>query len=47
METPLEDLGLEVGILLKWILLKWISQELYKSLDWIYLDQSIDEWWTM
>jgi len=44
METPLEDLGLEVGILLKWILLKWISQELYKSLDWIYLDQSIDEW---
>jgi hypothetical protein len=39
METPLEDLSLEVGILLK-----WISQELYRSLDWIYLDQSIDEW---
>jgi hypothetical protein len=28
------------------ILLKWISQELYKSLEGIYLDQPRDEWWT-
>jgi len=39
METPSEDLGVEVSILLK-----WISQELYRSLEGIYLDQSIDEW---
>jgi hypothetical protein len=35
----LEDLGVEVRILLK-----WISQELYKSLEGIYLDQPRDEW---
>jgi len=39
METPLEDLGVEVRILFK-----WISQELHKSLEGIYLDQSRDEW---
>jgi hypothetical protein len=37
METPSEDLGVEVRILLKWIL-----QELYKSLERVYLDQSIE-----
>ena len=39
METLSEDLGVEVRILLK-----WISQEFYKSLEGIYLDQSLHEW---
>jgi hypothetical protein len=42
MEAPLEGLGVEVTILLK-----WISQELYKSLERLYQDQPRDEWWTL